>query len=337
MSEVQVSVICTAYNQEKYIKSTLEGFVMQKTNFPFEVIVHDDASTDTTADIIREYEQKYPDIIKPIYETENQYSKKDGSLSRILRKNIRGKYVAFCEGDDFWIEPYKLQKQYDALENNPDCVACFTKVLCCNEDGSHSDMAYPKDEFQIKGGLIPQRQFAEIIYAKGYVFQTNGYFFRKEVVENKYKFEYAHYLNGDETLLRSALILGNVYYIDEPCSYYRICSAGSWNEGRRKYTGTTLAEFSENIYHGNLLFDKETNYVYHDLVIKYATINYCRNIAQLGDRNLIFQQLKKFDLSMLDLLKSIPSVKAKIQIVFSCYFPASFKIYRKVLKRDRGE
>ena len=117
-----VSIKCTVYNHEPYLRQCLDGFVMQKTNFPFEAIVHDDASTDGSAAIIREYAEKYPDIIKPIYETENQYSKKDGSLGRIMNAAIHpdAKYIAICEGDDYWINPLKLQKQVDYLESHPD-------------------------------------------------------------------------------------------------------------------------------------------------------------------------------------------------------------------------
>lgn len=115
-----VSIQCCTYNQDKYISDALDGFLLQKTTFPFEVIVHDDASTDRTADIIREYEKKYPDIIKPIYEKENQYSKHDGSLSKIVQNASKGKYIAFCEGDDYWIDENKLQMQVDFLEKNPE-------------------------------------------------------------------------------------------------------------------------------------------------------------------------------------------------------------------------
>lgn len=126
--ELMVSIQCITYNHELYIRQCLEGFVMQKTNFQFEVIVHDDASTDGTAAIIREYTEKYPDIIKPIYETENQYSKHDGSLQHIMNAHTHGKYVALCEGDDYWIDPYKLQKQVDFLETHTEygmvCTSC---------------------------------------------------------------------------------------------------------------------------------------------------------------------------------------------------------------------
>jgi len=93
---------------------------MQKTNFPVEILIHDDASTDGTADIIREYEAQYPDIIKPIYQTENQYSK-GIKISQVYQfPRAKGKYIALCEGDDYWIDPYKLQKQVDFLEANPE-------------------------------------------------------------------------------------------------------------------------------------------------------------------------------------------------------------------------
>ncbi len=125
-----LAIRCLTYNHEPYIRQCLEGFVMQKTDFSFIAIVHDDASTDNTADIIREYAEKYPDIIKPIYETENQYSKHDGSLGRIMNAAIpeNVKYVAMCEGDDYWIDPYKLQKQVDFLESNPEFGMVYGKV-----------------------------------------------------------------------------------------------------------------------------------------------------------------------------------------------------------------
>lgn len=121
-----VSVVTLAYNHGKYIRQCLDGFVMQKTDFPFEVIIHDDASTDDTAEIIREYELKYPDIIKPIYQTENQYSKKVPIGATYLYPKAQGKYIAECEGDDWWTDPYKLQKQVDFLESHPDYVLCST-------------------------------------------------------------------------------------------------------------------------------------------------------------------------------------------------------------------
>lgn len=137
-NEALVSIRCCTYNHAPYIRQCLDGFVMQKTNFKFEAIVHDDASTDGTADIVREYATKYPDIIKPILETENQYSKHDGSLSRIMNAAISpsAKYIAMCEGDDYWTDPYKLQKQVDIMEANEQVVAVVTACSVADANGN---------------------------------------------------------------------------------------------------------------------------------------------------------------------------------------------------------
>ena len=131
-----VSIKCLAYNHEKYIGQTLDSFLMQETDFPFEVIVHDDASTDKTADILREYEKKYPLIVKPIYETENLYSKHDGRITRVPNAALKGKYVATCEGDDYWTNPHKLQMQADFLESHEDYFAIGHNVRVVDDDGN---------------------------------------------------------------------------------------------------------------------------------------------------------------------------------------------------------
>lgn len=127
LEQPTVTVWCLTYNQKEFIKDALDGFVMQKTSFPFEVIVHDDASTDGTTDIINEYAKIYPDIIKPMIETENQWQK--GGLKHIIgimnEKHRRGKYIAFCEGDDYWTDSSKLQRQVEFLDNHADYSMCF--------------------------------------------------------------------------------------------------------------------------------------------------------------------------------------------------------------------
>lgn len=120
MNKPLVSICCLAYNHESYIRECLNGFLMQETDFAFEVLIHDDASTDKTADIIHEYELNHSDIIKPIYQSENQYSKGISPTFKFNFPRAKGKYIALCEGDDYWIDPLKLQKQVEFLEQNPD-------------------------------------------------------------------------------------------------------------------------------------------------------------------------------------------------------------------------
>lgn len=109
-----VSILCATYNHEAYIKNAIEGFLLQETSFPFEVIIHEDVSTDTTADIVQSYFVKYPNIIKPIFQKENQYSKGASPLLNALA-HAQGDYIAICEGDDYWTDPLKLNIQFDYL------------------------------------------------------------------------------------------------------------------------------------------------------------------------------------------------------------------------------
>ena len=130
-----VSVACITYNHEKYIEDAIEGFLIQETDFPFEILIHDDASTDNTANIVREYAEKYPNIMKPIFQKENQYSKGVKINSEFNFPRAKSKYIALCEGDDYWTDPKKLQIQVAFLEENPDYVITYTAVKAFDENG----------------------------------------------------------------------------------------------------------------------------------------------------------------------------------------------------------
>ena len=124
-----VSVFCITYNHEKFIREAIEGFLMQETTFPVEIFVHDDASTDGTADIIREYESKHPQLFRTILQTENQYSKYGFEPVLRMLKSQRGEFIAICEGDDYWTASQKLQMQVDTLEKEPRCSMCFHNAI----------------------------------------------------------------------------------------------------------------------------------------------------------------------------------------------------------------
>ncbi len=159
MSELPlVSICCIAYNQSHYIRDALEGFLMQKTNFAFEVLIHDDASTDGTEQIIREYEAKYPEIIKALYEEENQWVKGRRGSSVFNYQRALGKYIALCEGDDYWTDPLKLQKQVDFLEANPECGLVHTAYSVLNEE---TGRVLPKPFVAKDGDVYPS--FTELL------------------------------------------------------------------------------------------------------------------------------------------------------------------------------
>lgn len=237
---LMVTINCITYNHEPYIRQCLEGFVMQKTNFRFEAIVHDDASTDGTAAIIREYAEKYPDIIKPIFETENQYSKGDGSLIQIMNAHTHGKYVAMCEGDDYWIDPYKLQKQVDFLENNSEYVLLHTGFKFFYQEYStyqeYSNLIYYNN-------LSREEIIRAILDDNTYRIQTNTVLFRTSVYHeliNANPFLYSgSFLMGDTQLWVNLLMYGKVQYLPQVTAVYRIVEGSACRsktiEGRIRF------------------------------------------------------------------------------------------------------
>ncbi len=224
---LMVTITCTAYNHEAYIRQCLDGFVMQKTNFRFEAIVHDDASTDHTADIIREYAAKYPDIIKPIYETENQYSKHNGSLQKIMSEACKGKYRAMCEGDDYWTDPLKLQKQVDFMEEHEECSMTCSRVKRFSES---------KQLFIDDYGCYNHSQYIEtidVIEKGGLFISTCSIIYRNKILDN-----YPEYCKqchvGDYPLQIMAAMKGRIFYFNEIMAVYRVDNPLSWVGTLRK-------------------------------------------------------------------------------------------------------
>jgi len=137
-----VSICCLTYNHNEFIKDAIEGFLMQKTLFSFEIIIHDDASTDDTPAIIRSYTTKYPNLFHIIYQTENQYSKiLEHVFTQFVLPIAKGKYIALCEGDDYWTDPFKLQKQVDFLDAHENVIMTFGNARIKDMTGNY----YKKD------------------------------------------------------------------------------------------------------------------------------------------------------------------------------------------------
>ena len=218
-----VAIHCLVYNHEPYLRDCFEGFVMQQTNFPFVAIVHDDASTDGSAAIIREYEEKYPDIIKPIYETENQWRKPDGSLTRIMNAAIDAtgaKYVAMCEGDDYWTDPLKLQKQVDFMEANPEYSLCFHRVnTLIHETGEI------KNEFVVRD--MPGKSTILDLADGNYIHTPSVLYRRYSGVLEQYQ-KMMPCLPGDYVMWMLLAERGDIYKFNEPMAVYRYGS-GVWS------------------------------------------------------------------------------------------------------------
>jgi len=220
-SEILVSIQCITFNHKAYLRQALDSFLRQKTTFGFEIIVHDDASTDGTTEIVKEYASRYPDKVIPMYEEENQWKKTGMKPVFAMMTDIsKGKYIAYCEGDDFWQDDYKLQKQIDALESHPEASMCYTGFQTVDEGGVpfYSEKYEKWNEEGHSGELFFDLLDHNIVL-------TPTTMFRKEVfctdIYNKTP------LRLDYFAFLAAAAIGELIYLPERTACYRSTPSGA--------------------------------------------------------------------------------------------------------------
>lgn len=239
--EPLVSVCVITYNHGKYIRQCLDGILMQKVNFPYEILIHDDASPDDTADIIREYWEKYPTVIKPILQTENQYSK-GVDVSRFNFHRAKAKYIAQCEGDDYWTDDRKLQMQVDFLEENSEYVMTGHNIQIMGEKGFKPYTTYDT--------IDRTYSFEDLQHGKLWDIATASTVFRNIFITLDSKVECMYYsckANGD---LKVQLLLsqfGKCYIFPEQMSVYRYIVSHGTSYNARAY-GKNMAKIIYDKY-----------------------------------------------------------------------------------------
>lgn len=205
MEGIGVSIICVVYNQAEYIKDALDGFLRQKTDFDYEILVHDDASTDGTVEILKEYQCKYPQKIQLILETENQHSRGVDITKDIMLSYVRGKYIAYCEGDDYWCYDGKLQAQYELMESHPEVSLCYHNGIIFDLKSEEMVLAVTR----YKSGYIEDEHI--ICPAKGW-FPTASSFYRTAYLAEKPKLGAP---TEDEEMRLYMACRGKIYFINK--------------------------------------------------------------------------------------------------------------------------
>ena len=203
-----VSICCLAYNHQDFIRDCFEGFLKQKTTFPVEILVHDDASTDSTAQLIRGYQEEYPLLVKPIYQRINQFSRGVKINWQFNYPRARGKYIAICEGDDFWVDSSKLERQVRFLEENPEYVIVYGDTQAFDEKGL-LDVDF--------GGA--RRDLSALELQKGTPIFTLTVLFRNVLEAMPPEFNLAPY--GDRAMWSLLGLSGKGHYLRDlkPCMY----------------------------------------------------------------------------------------------------------------------
>jgi len=281
-----VSIRCLVYNHEPFLRQCLDGFVMQQTTFPFEAIIHDDASTDGSASIIREYAEKYPDIIKPIFEAENQWGK--GTISKIVNAAIHpnSKYIAVCEGDDYWTDPHKLQIQVDFLESHPDYALC-----------SHDYLSYYQDSGEFNDLSFYERAFNKKNMSKSYEYTLKNYFngwWTKPLTCVYRKYNYIEELLSkgytsfrDDIFYYNILTHGKGMLLMRVMGVYRIHDGGTWSNLEYRDKREKTIENALQIY--QIEGDKRAF-----IVIRNCMLSILGFHNENGEKGFLIQELKRY-------------------------------------------
>ena len=242
-----VSICVLTYNHENFVKEAIESFLMQRVNFDIEIVIHDDASTDQTQAILKKYDNDYPNLFKLLLQSENQKSKLGGGMGpRFNYPRAKGKYIALCEGDDYWTDPLKLQKQVDFLEGNPEYGICAHKAKQVSElDGSINVFPNLKGDkfYTIKDFIL-----ANHIATCSILFKKTSYKYQDWLKKSPF---------GDWPLILITMLNSNerLFVFSQEMSVYRIHSGG------------VHGKFHQNNYKLSIAY--EQHFMFINLIEKY--------------------------------------------------------------------
>lgn len=291
MRPPKVTVLCMTYNHRPYIEDALRGFMMQRTDYPVEFLIHDDASDDGTAEIVREWHERHPDRITAVLERVNQRTLRDRDQATDWSGLMRGTYLALCEGDDCWTDPRKLQRQTDALDAHPAASLCVHAVEVVSADGTPTGRTFPGASSPVRPGIWHRDDLLPILLGDdSYPFHTSSYVLRSRILREAAHTPAERQLTAmgmDYVTLLLASLHGDVIHLDgRPMSRYRELTAGSYSDGiRRGWIEGDPSEYvrvlEQHIRVGRLV-DEATGGGYHALLQRQWERNEILRLMALG-------------------------------------------------------
>lgn len=308
-----VSILCHTYNHEAYIAQAIDSFLCQKTNFRFEICIHDDKSTDRTAQIIGDYKRKYPHLIKVITQSINQYSQ--GKVVSLLNfQQSTGEFLAFCEGDDYWTDPYKLQKQIDYLLNHVGCSLVAHAYLSKNQ---LSKLSF-RHQYSKENKIVESK---EILESFNPIFHLNSLVMKRVVVSSMPDF-YKELGTIDYVIQFSALINGQIFYMKDFMSVYRTGLNKSWTSmNAMNFEKLNQSYMKKRVFLEH--FNLQTSAKYSKIIQKH--------LAYIDFMIKIRSKTKMRFSELYDFIENMPIMK-KVQLILEYLFPnLSIKIRNFIL------
>jgi|SRR5690554_587414 len=325
MKNPLVSILCITYNHEQFIGKCLESLVSQECDFDFEILIHDDASTDETQAVIKEFQQRYPEVVKPIFQTENQWSKQAGGINlRFNYPRAKGKYIALCEGDDFWIGTDKLQKQVAILEEHPEC-SLTTGAYRMIRDG--------KEDVVIRNRLKTEEQdgqggfFVLEDITNNFAIKTSTLVFRNlpDLIDQfkRYKFTF------DMHLFYLLLKEGRGYYSNDVLAGYNQHKGGVYSGSAPQEILLTQYLILKDIY------EKDADAFVRKKYLELTFLMINLKISGLMPRRKIKQKvIRNQNPNIVNLIKTIKPVletKTERQTFYKSFIPMQIKVVRQKL------
>jgi len=301
------------YNHEKYIRDAMEGVLMQKTNFDFELVVANDCSPDNTDNIITQILNNHPKVDRIKY---FRHKKNMGPMPNFIfaLNQCTGKYIVLCEGDDYWTDPYKLQKQVEFLEANEDYTVCFHLVENFYQNNEKPSCIFPPQKLQ-------KREYSIYDLVKENFINTCSVMYRWQFYDKSLPGWFSEHLIGDYPLHFLHATRGKIGMIPEVMARYRIHEGGIWSSIKEKFVVKRMRDIISMYNDFNAYTDGKYRKDINERIYCYE-----RNLVHRYINDNLFSKA----IELFIMRKERISLKDQFRFYFHYYFPNLYSFLRNI-------